>query len=300
MSALGESDSRWVEQVVGQVVAEATTAAWGFQNRTEIVTLAGGDHVVVQRYRRSADAEYRLDVMGALRDAAAAVGIAIPKVLVFDLDADPAWIIFDALPGVPVPEVDGGLEGPRFPPLARAMGEMLSAFRELPIEGFEIDQSWADSAGLAARAAEWAAALEVLDDSERAVVDGDLTRVAELFRGRPAVLAHGDFSPVNVLSDGTSLTGLVDFESVRLADPLFDAAWWQWSVSFSPPAVHEAAWPEFLAGAGIDANDPKLSARIRSLQLLRMLELLADGSLGAGVQRSVANRLHTFLRRPAE
>ncbi len=51
--------------------------------------------------------------------------------------------------------------------------------------------------------------------------------------------------------------------------------------------------------AGIDANDPDLVARIRSLQLLRMLELLADGSLGAAVRRTVANRLHTVLRRPA-
>ena len=70
----------------------------------------------------------------------------------FDLDTDPAWIVFDALPGVPVPDVDGGLEGPRFPALARAMGEMLAAFRELPIDGLEIDRLWADPARLAARA----------------------------------------------------------------------------------------------------------------------------------------------------
>ena len=38
------------------------------------------------------------------------------------------------------------------------------------------------------------------------------------------MLAHGDFAPVNVVTDGTSLTGLLDFESVRLADPLFDVA----------------------------------------------------------------------------
>jgi alkylated DNA nucleotide flippase Atl1 len=43
------SDRRWVERVLGQVVAEATTAAWRFQNRTDIITLAGGDRVVLQR-----------------------------------------------------------------------------------------------------------------------------------------------------------------------------------------------------------------------------------------------------------
>jgi len=33
------------------------------------------------------------------------------------------------------------------------------------------------------------------------------------------MLAHGDFAPVNMLTDGASLTGLLDFEAVRLADP---------------------------------------------------------------------------------
>jgi hypothetical protein len=76
-------------------------------------------------------------------------------------------------------------------------------------------------------------------------------------------------------------------------------AWWQWSVSFSPPAVLEAAWPEFLKGAGIDANESELLRRIRSLQLLRMLALLAGDSLGPGVRRTVTERLHTSLRRSA-
>ena len=85
------------------------------------------------------------------------------------------------------------------------MGEMLATFRALPIDGLEIDQSWAHPARLAARACEWGAALQELDDSERATLADELTRVPELFRGRPVVLAHGGyFSPVNVLSDGRS------------------------------------------------------------------------------------------------
>ncbi len=292
-------DRRCVERVLGQNIAEAMTAAWGFQNQTDMISLDSGDRIVLQRYRRRADAEYRLEVMGALRDPAAAVGIAISKVRAFDLEADPPWIIFDALPGVPIPEVEGGLEGPRFLALARAMGEMLATFRELPTDELEIDQSWANLARLAVRAYEWGAALQDLDDSERATLADKLTRVPELFRGRPVVLAHGDFSPVNVLSDGRSLTGLVDFESVRLADPLFDVAWWDWSVSFSSPGVHETAWPEFLQGAGVDADEPELLCCIRSLQLLRMLELLAGDSLGAGVRRIVAERLNKSLRRQA-
>ena len=61
----GDSEESWVGRVLAQATAETTRAAWGFQNRTDIVTLASGDRVVVQRYRRRADAECRLNVMGA-------------------------------------------------------------------------------------------------------------------------------------------------------------------------------------------------------------------------------------------
>jgi aminoglycoside phosphotransferase (APT) family kinase protein len=297
--ASADSDRRRVERVLGQAVAAMTKASWGFQNRTDIVTLVGGDRVVLQRYRRRENAEYRLEVMGALRDPAAAVGIAISNVRTFDLDANPPWIIFDALPGVPVPELDGGLEGPAFPALARAMGEMLAAFRDLLIDGVRINRLWADPVRLAAHATTCAAALQDLDDPERAALAADFSGIPELFRGRPTVLAHGDFSPVNVLTDGRSLTGLVDFESVRLADPLFDVAWWEWSVSFSPRPVREAAFPQFLHGAGINAEEPEFLRRLRSLQLLRMLELLASDSLAPGVRRTVTDRLRTSLRRGA-
>jgi aminoglycoside phosphotransferase (APT) family kinase protein len=296
--ATEESERALIEGVLARPVAEATQAVWGFQNRTDIVTLASGEHVVVQRYRRRQDADYRLRVMRALWRPAAEAGIAIPRVREADLDADPAWVVFDALPGVPVPEAgDAGLEGPRFPAMARSMGELLASFRRLPTAGLELDDRWADPGRLAARAGRWAGQLTGLAATERTRLAGLLGRLPALFAKRPVVLAHGDFAPVNVLTDGSSLTGLLDFESVRLADPLFDVAWWAWAVSFSSPAVLESAWPPFLQGAGIDATDPQLPARVRSLQVLRMLELLAgQPSLAPDVQRIVADRLHAMLR----
>jgi aminoglycoside phosphotransferase (APT) family kinase protein len=256
--------------------------------------------VVLQRYRRRQDAEYRLRVMGALWRPAAQAGIAIPRVRRSDLDAQPAWVLFDALPGVPVPEAgDARLEGPRFPAIARSMGELLARFRRLPAAGLELDDRWADPGRLAAQAGRWAWQLTGLTGAERTALDGLLGRVPALFGDRPVVLAHGDFAPVNVLTDGTSLTGLLDFESVRLADPLFDVAWWAWAVSFSSPAVLESAWPPFLDGAGIDATDPDLPGRVGALQVLRMLELLAGGSgLAPPVQRILADRLRTMLGPP--
>ncbi len=111
------------------------------------------------------------------------------------------------------------------------------------------------------------------------------------------MLSHGDFAPVNVLTDGTSLTGLLDFEAVRLADPVFDAAWWAWAVSFSSPSVLQASWPGFLEAAGIDATDAQLPMRVRTLQVLRMRELLSTTTtLSPDLQHVVADRLRATLR----
>jgi aminoglycoside phosphotransferase len=166
--ATEESERALIEGVLARPVTDATQAAWGFQNRTDLVTLGSGDLVVVQRYRRRKDADYRLWVMRALWRPAAKAGIAIPRVREADLDADPAWVIFDVLPGVPVPEAGGArLEGPRFPAIALAMGELLARFRRLPTAGLELDDRWADPGRLAAEAGRWVQGLTWLAAPER-------------------------------------------------------------------------------------------------------------------------------------
>ncbi len=278
-----------IERAIGRPVAAAARAAWGFTNRTDMVTLAGGQRVVVQRYRRRRDAAYRLRVIQGLSGPAIGAGIPLPRVREFSLDDDPPWVIYDVLPGVPVPEAgDLAPGGPRFTDAARMMGELLASFRGLPAAGLRLDDLWADPQRLAAAAARCAEQVAV---SASRVLD----EVPGLFVGRPVVLAHGDFAPVNILTDGTTVTGLLDLEAVRLADPLFDPAWWAWSVSFSGPGVLEAAWPPFLAGAGIDPAEPRLGERVHALQVLRMMEQLASGNLAPGIASIVADRLRAAL-----
>lgn len=277
-------------------VRDSAHARWGFTNRTDVVTLSDGDRVVVQRYRRRRDAEHRLRVMRALATPAADAKIPIPRIRESHLDADPPWVMFEALPGVPVPGAgDRGIDDPGFPAVARAMGEMLASFRQLPTAGLTLDDLWADPIRLATRAAGWFDEVDELNAHQHRTGLRLLEQIPTVFAGRPVVLAHGDFAPVNVLTDGESLTGLIDFESTRLADPLFDVAWWAWAVSFSV-GVSDAAWPAFLEGAGVDARDPELSERVELLQILRMLELLADDStLDTGIRRIVASRLGAAL-----
>jgi aminoglycoside phosphotransferase (APT) family kinase protein len=295
-SSTAESVRALIERVLDKPVARMRRAAWGFTNRTDIVTLAGGESVVLQRYRRRADADRRLRITRALQAPAAAAGIALARELASDLDAEPSWVIFEALPGVPVPDLGAaGLEDPRFPELARAMGDLLARFRELSPAGISIDDLWASPDRLATEAAAWSAAVDGLAAPGRSALDALIDTVPTLFARRPAVLAHGDFAPVNVLTDGTTLTGLLDLEWVRLADPLFDVAWWAWAVRFAGAGVFEAAWPAFLEAARVQTGDPDLPDRIRALQVLRMLELLAGSSLAPEVRPTVAASLRSSL-----
>jgi aminoglycoside phosphotransferase (APT) family kinase protein len=294
---MSNADQVQLEQIVGEPIIAMTPGRWGFTNRTDIVTLAGGDQVVVQRYRRRKDSEYRLRVMQALRAPAAQSGIVIPAIRQFDLDADPPWAIFEPLPGLPVPEAgDASLDGPRFPFFARRMGELLARLRRLPTTGLALNDDWADPSRLAARAAAWVEGVPELSHQQRAALALVIDQWPTLFSDRQSVLAHGDFAPVNVLIDGESVTGLVDFESVRLADPLFDAAWWTWAVEFHDPSVLQRAWRPFLEGAEINPDEPQLAERIRALQTLRLLELVVDpNAIGSDIRRMLVNRLQAIL-----
>ncbi|PXX65217.1 aminoglycoside phosphotransferase (APT) family kinase protein [Nocardia tenerifensis] len=280
-----------LEQTLGQPIAGSAPAEWGFQNRTDLLTLADGDRMVLQRYRDPDDAERRLRTMHTLLEPAAKRGIAIPRIRRFDLDADPAWIVFDALPGVPVAaSAETGVASPRFPAIAREMGTLLAAFRRLPTAGLQLDDLWANPTRLVESATGWAARLD-LAPAQRAALDRVSKTVPALFADRPTVLAHGDFALVNILTDGENITGLVDFESVRLADPLFDPAWWSWSVG---PAG--TAWREFLDAAGFDPGEPDLERRVTALQILRMLELLAERpDLSSVLRTAVHERLIALL-----
>jgi aminoglycoside phosphotransferase (APT) family kinase protein len=296
--ATNHTDRALIERVLGRPLADSEQARWGFTNSTTLITLADGDRVVLQRYGRRQDAAYRLRVMRSLQRPAADAGIVIPDVRASDLDAEPPWAIFDVLPGVPVPEAgDVGLDGALFPAMARAMGELLAELRGLPTAGLELNDLWADPERLSDQATSWIEKARWLNGPKRATLRGLVRRLPPLFADRPVVLAHGDFAPVNVLTDGKRVTGLLDFESVRLADPIFDVAWWAWAVSFGEASALERGWLPFLEGAGIDSTDPMLSARVHALQVLRMLELtVGETSIGPEIRSVVTDRLREMLQ----
>jgi len=60
---------------------------------------------------------------------------------------------------------------------------------------------------------------------------------------------------------------------------------------WADPERRPRSRPPFLAGAGLDAD----AERIRALQVLRMLELVAERRLAPEVQRIVADKLRAEL-----
>ena len=156
---------------MGAPVVGVTPGRWGFTNRTDLVTLASGERIVLQQFRRRKDAAYRLRILQELRGPAGRAGIPIPAVRRFDLEASPPWAIYETLPGVPLPEAgEAALDGPRFPVLARRMGELLARWRGLPADRSVVNDEWADLNRVAERATTWAAQMPELSERQRAAV----------------------------------------------------------------------------------------------------------------------------------
>jgi aminoglycoside phosphotransferase (APT) family kinase protein len=101
-----------------------------------------------------------------------------------------------------------------------------------------------------------------------------IERIPDAFLGRPSVLVHGDYVPVNVLVRGRAIVAIVDWEHARLGDPLLDAATWGSTVLHHHHEVWSAAWSAFLAAAGVEL-DPATVERLRILAALRLLEAAA-------------------------
>ncbi|WP_196814527.1 phosphotransferase enzyme family protein [Nocardia sp. BMG111209] len=279
----------WLEVLLGRRIVGAAPTESGFRSRTDLLALADGRRVVLRRHYRRADVRRHEWLAAALRARAAGEGIAMPRITRSSPEADPTWAVFEALPGVPVTDE---LDSPRFPVLAWEMGAMLSDFAELPCDDLNLDETWTRPRFLAARADAWAECLlPTLGPAEYGELQAVLGDLPDLFEGRPTVLAHGDFVPGNILADGERVGGVLDFDEVRRADPLYDIAWWAWSVSFAQADSFAAAWPAFLDGAGIDPSEPALLPRIRALQVVRMVEMLAEHDLGPDPWRIVHSRL---------
>ncbi len=123
-------------------------------------------------------------------------------------------------------------------------------------------------------AASWAAAAGV-DEPDQAVLRRLIGGLPGLLAGRASVLVHGDLVPVNVLVRDGELVGVLDLEATRRADRLFDAAWFNWIVTYHHPHASAAARAGFGDGVGVDLDAGAVQPILVLLPILRILEILA-------------------------
>jgi hypothetical protein len=276
--------------LVGAPVIGAERPAWGFANRTTIVTLVDGRRWVVQELQdpvagRAVVARARL-----LADRLAGAGIAVPGVVA----AVPGVVA--AVPGdvAAVPGASGpllvtvfvaGQLGPALlgtdreaAALGSLMGDAQRRLAAVDVTGLRLPTTWAQPERLAAvsrRRLDRVAGR--LDRRTASVVEQAIQEHAGLPPSGPPVFAHGDFAPANVIVSNGRLAALIDFEYARLADPLFDAATFHWLTFHFHPARAEAAWGAFADAAGMATgvdDGPSLQAALGRLRLLRILELV--------------------------
>ena len=292
-----DAERAWLATAVGEQVTSYARARWGFTNQTFLVALADGTRRAVQRPTRT-PSESAMLLQRALAERLTDAGIATPPLLTWDLGADPPWIVRGYLPGTTantlLEDEDAALA------MAALCGALLPQIAATPTHGLALDVRWAAGETLAAAAAGWLATIAAPLGSRAALTLADVcAELPQLFAGRPPRLAHGDFCPVNLLIDGGRISGVLDLEGARLADALFDVAWWGWVVRFHHPERWRAIWPTFMAAATQgDVSDEAGATRERRIWALQLLQLLERAALEPAQRELWVERLLATLSRP--
>jgi aminoglycoside phosphotransferase (APT) family kinase protein len=160
--------------------------------------------------------------------------------------------------------------------LGRLAGSAAVALGAIPPAalGRSLPRTWADPDRLAVAAAGWfKEAAPLLHPPEAEAVRAVIDRIPGLLSG-PAVVAHGDLAPVNLLAEGERLTGILDLERLRLAPAAFDAAWFRLLVRHHHPERWPDVEPPFLAALGLP-GDETTAAALDDLAVFACLEMLA-------------------------
>ena len=267
-------------------------APWGSSTRTQVVTLAGGERVVLQRGSRWRGMRRRLRLARLLPSRAPQIPWAEP--LDGDASGPSAFLVTRFAVGI-----QGGemlWHDREAAALATQMGQLVPALARVPTSGLRLSSLWGSPERLAASAARWLARSEAILGPEAAAAVGRMVGVVPRRLGAdPPVFAHGDFAPVNVVLRDGAIVALLDLERARLAHPLFDAAWWRLMVRCHHPDRWPAAGPAFFSAAGL-GTDHRLIERLDLLGVLQCLEMTGSSHRRSPATRAAwAGRLRTVL-----
>jgi aminoglycoside phosphotransferase (APT) family kinase protein len=202
MTITNEIELQALSALVGEPVVAAERARWGFENRTDIATLADGRKLVIQRLTRPAQAPRNLRLAQILPERLARVGVRLPRQLVADATADPPYAVREHLAGIAAAAFMGEMAGAVA--VASAMGALLPQLQSAPTAGLRLPSGWADAARLERQARrQLSRCREMFDIAAVQELATTIDEVCERFAGRSTCFAHGDFCPVNALVETT-------------------------------------------------------------------------------------------------
>lgn len=287
-----------LDALVGSPVAvDDLTPPWSRTTTSELLTLANGERMVVQRAQPTvagrATIGRRIRLGRTLRERAPMLGV--PGVMGGDAHAEPPWVVTRYVEGR-----TGNLlltSAREAAELGRLAGALAAEIAAVPPNGLRLSRRWADPDTLARSASRWLAeARPVLDDDVARDAGRVVGRIPALVAQGPPVLAHGDLAPVNLIVSGGRIAGLLDLERVRVAPPLFDAAWFRLMIRHHHPEHWPDAGPAFLDARGV-ADDAATSTILDDLAVLACLEQLASLPRRSPARRAWAGRVAQILAR---
>jgi aminoglycoside phosphotransferase (APT) family kinase protein len=256
------------------VVADCTSP-WAATTQTTLVKAAGNEYVVQRGPRRSIARRARLAAELNVR----APQLLVPQVVAAEVDGSRPFLVARRIAGTSGRELLGDDQGAAR--LGEAVGRLSREIAAIPTTGLRLSRTWAAADRLAAAATDWLARCSArLTQDETRCLNVFIERLPDSLDRFQPVFAHGDLAPVNVLVARGEIVALLDLERVRLAHPLFDAAWWSSIVGFHHPARWQAANGAFLRAAALRVDD-RTAIALGSLGVLQLLEMASANRAAA-------------------
>lgn len=279
----------WLMGLFGSRLRVAEPLPWGFHNETWRVRLADGRLLAVSRLADDGAPRLAPSVLDSVGRRLAEAGLPVPAMVgpwAFESDG---VLVTAFAEGTVAAALLSKPSGPRL--VGSFAGSVIRALAAFDPTGLAVPALWGEPDRLAAEASRWSSTVApVLSTRDRRRLEAAIQAVPALRSGRPMVLAHGDLAPVNMLVDDDRLSGLLDLEAVRLADPFFDAAWFDWLMRFHHPAQRDEAWLGLTEAAGLDMASQQAVRLRHVLPTLRILESVAVSN------RPVAEHSHWLVQ----
>jgi aminoglycoside phosphotransferase (APT) family kinase protein len=274
-------------------IVAGVRAPWGFTHETWILSREDGPSVAAQR--RSDRSDPTRPRARTVREAVRAAGLPVPEPAAAPNDGGRRVVTLPFVPGAPAAALLGTEEGAEAAGLL--CGGVARTMAKIQPAGLGLGRTWASGSRLRTAGRAW------LDGCSGELQHRHLRTIGHLLDlavaavdAAPAVLAHGDLVPVNVLVHDGSVAAVLDLDRARAAHPDFDATWFLWVVTHHHPEMAEAAWRGYARGAGLA---PVIPVACGWLQPIQLLELAARAYRAADRRRWMA-RLETLLDGRAE